>query len=80
MYKAKKTALAQFPETETWRFLRPIDTSVVDPQNEFTWARSKTVPDDSDVRVPVKHDFSETFERDNFDGKFVGKGELHYIC
>ena len=29
--------------------------------------------------MPGKYDFSDTFERDKFDGKFVGKGELHYI-
>ena len=27
----------------------------------------------------MKHDSSKIFERDNFDGKFVGNGELHYI-
>ena len=36
-------------------------------------------PDESGVQAPVEHDFSEIFERDKFDGKFVGKGELHYI-
>ena len=39
-----------------------------------------TVPDGRDVQVPVKHEFSETFERDKFDGKFFVKGDLHYTC
>ena len=38
-----------------------------------------TSPDESYEQAPVKHDFSETFERDKSDCKFVGKGELHYI-
>ena len=79
MAEANKTPLAHFMETATWRLLRPIDTPVVEPQNEFTGARAPTVPDDSDVQVPVKHDFSEAFERNKFDGKFVGKGESHNI-
>ena len=63
MDEANKTALANFPETVMWRSLRPIDTPVVEPQNEFAGARSPTVPDDSDVQVPVKHDFSGPFFR-----------------
>ena len=39
-----------------------------------------TVPGDIDLQVPLKHDLSEIFERDKFDGKCFGKGELHYIC
>ena len=79
MDEANKTALANFPETVTWRSLRPIDTPVVEPQNEFAGARSPTVPDDSDVQVPVNHEFSETFQSKEFDGKSVGKGERHNL-
>ena len=63
-----------------WLLIIPIDTSMVYPHNEFTGAKAPKVPDESDVQVPVNHDFCETFERDNFDGKFVGKGELHSTC
>ena len=28
----------------------------------------------------MKRDFSEKFEREKFDGGFIGKVELHYIC
>ena len=41
--------------------------------------RAPIVLENSGVQVPVKHDFSETFERDNSDGKFVVKGEFHDI-
>ena len=29
--------------------------------------------------MPLKHDFSEIFEREDFYGKTVGKGEFHNI-
>ena len=79
MAEANKTPLAHFMETATWRLLRPIDTPAVEPQNEFTGDRAPSVPYYSDVQVPVKHDFSNTFERDKFDGRFLGKFELHHI-
>ena len=62
-----------------WHTLIPIDTPVMEPQNEFTGAGAPTVPDDSDVQVPVKHYFSNTFERDESDGKFVGNGGLNNL-
>ena len=34
---------------------------------------------ESYVHVPVKHELSETFEREKFYEKFVGEGELHYL-
>ena len=52
---------------------------MVDNYNEFTGDREPALSDDSDVHVTVKHDFSETFERDKLDGKYIGKGELHNI-
>ena len=63
-----------------WISLRLVDTAVVGHHNEFTGDRSQTVPYDSYVQVPVNHDFGEKFERDKYDGKFLGKYELHYIC
>ena len=50
-----------FLDKAMWRLLRPIETPVVEPQNEFTVARAPTVSDDSEVQVPVKHNFSDTF-------------------
>ena len=52
---------------------------MVDPQNEFAVDRSPSVTYDSEVKVPVKHEFSETFEREQLDGKTVGKGEFHNL-
>ena len=57
-----------------WRLLRKIDTPVVDHQNKFAVARAKTLPDDSEAQVPVKHAFSETYEREQICGKSFGKG------
>ena len=61
MTEAKKTDLAHLMETAIWRLLRPINTVVVDPQNKITGVQSPTTTYNSDVQVPVKHDFSETF-------------------
>ena len=41
--------------------------------------KAPTVLDESDVQVPVKHDFSDIFERDKFDGEFVVKCEWRNI-
>ena len=79
MAEANKNALAYSTETSMWRLLRQTNIAVVEPQNELAGARAPTVPDESDVQVLMKHEFSETFERDKFDGKFVHKGELHNI-
>ena len=59
--KANTTDLAHFPETLMWHLIRPIDTAVAEPHNLFAEARATTVPDDNNVQVPVKHDYSETF-------------------
>ena len=56
-----------------WHSLILIETPVVEPQNYFTVYRTPTVPDDSELQVPVNHEFSETFERETLDGKTVGK-------
>ena len=39
--------------------------------------RGKIVPDDRKVQVPVKHDLSEKFDREKFNGKTVGKCEFN---
>ena len=74
MSESKKNDLAHFPERAMWPFLRSIDTAVVDPQNKFAGARSQKFLDDSYIKVPVKHEFSETLEREKFDGKVFVKG------
>ena len=79
MAEAKKTELAHFPEMAMWSFLRPIDKPAVQTQNTFSRYKAPTDSYDIDVQVPVKHDFSETFQRDRFDGRFVGKGEWHNL-
>ena len=46
---------------QLWSVLRPIETSVVDTYNEVSAAMAPTVPHESEVQVPLKHDFSEIF-------------------
>ena len=79
MEETNKTALAHFPEMAMWRLLILINTAVVDTQNEFTGYMAQKFLDDSYIQVPVKYDFSETFEREKFDGKVFVKGQLHYM-
>ena len=80
MAKSNKTALVYLTGTETWKFLRLINTDVVEPHNEFSGARAPPVPYGSDVQVSGKHESSDTFDREKFYEKYFGKGELHYIC
>ena len=77
MEKSNKKALEYFPEMATQCALITIKPPVVDSHNQFAPNRSQTVPDVSEVQIPKKHDFSETFERDKVDGKTVGKGEFN---
>ena len=61
------------------RALRPIPTPVVEPHNEFAAARAPIFPYDSEAQVPAKHDFSDTFEREKFDGETVGKSTFNNL-
>ena len=71
MYEANRKDLSHYTETLTCRSLRLIKTPVVEPQNEFAAARAPKVTDDSEVQVPVKHEFSEKFEREKLNGEKV---------
>ena len=75
MEKSNKSALAHFPQAQTWLFLITINTPVLGTQNELTGTRVPIVPYESGVQVPQKHVFRETFEREKVDGDFFGKGE-----
>ena len=76
MVKANTTALAHSTEMAIWRLLIPTNTALLEPQKNLSGARAPTVPHDSEVQVPVKHEFREVFEMYKLDGK----GELHHIC
>ena len=60
-----------------WCALRPTKTTVVEPQNKFAADRAPIVPDNSEVHVPVKHYFSETFGREKFVETTFAKGEFN---
>ena len=79
MAKSNRKDLAYFLETETWHALRPIKNSVVEPQSELSQDKASKVPFESEVQFPVNHELSEIFERDQFDGGGVGKGDFHNI-
>ena len=48
----------------TWGLIIPINIDMVEPQNEFAEDRVPTVPYYSEVQVPLKHDFNDTYERE----------------
>ena len=52
---------------------------MVEPQNEFSGYGEPAVPENSGVQVILKHDCSETFETDKFNGRCFGKGDLYCI-
>ena len=56
-----------------------IKTPVVEPQNEFTVTRAPIVPDEIEVQLPVKFEFSEIFDWEQFDGGKVVKGDFYYL-
>ena len=57
------------PVSAYWRQLNPSDI-VVEPINlAFQLARSRTVPENETGSIPIKHNFSETFQRNTFLGK-----------
>ena len=77
MLEANKKALASFLATETCCVLIPIETPVMDPQNEFIQSRAPTIPYYSEVLVPENHEFGDKFERERLYGKTIGKCELN---
>ena len=79
MEESNKHALVHFPGKLTWSLLIPINKPVVETKNYFSVARVQTVPGVSKLQVPVKYDYSDTFERREFDGETVGKDESHNL-
>ena len=69
MAKSNITTLAHLTEVVMWCSLGPIVAPMVKTQNKFTGVRAQTIPDESDVQVPVQHDFSVTFERNKIRQK-----------
>ena len=65
----KSIQLSGFPVSVYWRQLDPADIFVETINLTFQLARSPTAPENETGYVPIKHNFSETFERNNFLGK-----------
>jgi hypothetical protein len=63
-----KDDLSGFPPTARWRTLETQTEEVPEPHNRFPGARAPTVPEEDALHVPVKHNFSETFDREPFTG------------
>ena len=49
----------------------------IDPDNGFE-CRSLTVPYNAQTHIPAKHNFSQTFECENFDERFMN--ESYVLC
>ena len=67
---ANKKGLMAFPSTAKWRTLQPIEEPVKEPVNQFA-RRAPTVPVTDEFSIPTKHEFRETFEREEFTGKML---------
>jgi hypothetical protein len=65
--KAVVNDMAGFAPGAYWEQLNAIEEPVEEPLNTIRNARAPTV--DADAKVPVKHDFAETFDRPIFEGK-----------
>ena len=66
--RKKYIQISVFPVSAYWRQLNPADI-VDEPINlAFQSARAPTVPENETGYVPIKHNFSETFERNTFLG------------
>ena len=68
MVEAKKKALASFLVTAMCCVLIPIETTVMEPQNEFIQYRAPKTPYCSEVLVPENHEFSDKFESEQLYG------------
>ena len=55
MEEPNKTPLVHLTETAMQNFLRPINTAVVEPQNESKGAGEPTVTYYRKLQMPVKH-------------------------
>ena len=59
-----------FPDTAYWRFLKPKNVTVDEPNNAtFKNPRAPTIPEEDTKYVPTKHDFDTHIEREVFTGK-----------
>jgi type II secretory pathway component HofQ len=64
--KAAVNDMTGFAPGAYWEQLNALEEAVDEPLNTIRNARAPTV--DADAQVPVKHDFSEMFDRPSFEG------------
>jgi Transposase IS4 len=67
--KAAVTDMAGFAPGSHWLPLQPQEETALEPLNVLATARAPTVPREEADTVPVKHNFSETFDRPLFHGR-----------
>ena len=68
--KKKEDGMNSFAATAYWRVLNADDDAVAEPTNPtFSKPRAPTIEEQDADFVPVKHNFSERFERPQFKGE-----------
>ena len=70
--------LSGFLHAEKWCALKPDVSPKIEPDNDFKF-RALVVPDNAQTQIPIKHNFSQTFERDEFDGRVMNKSEIFCV-
>lgn len=65
--QGRPTQISGFPLTAKWKILQPLEDIVVEPVNNFM-SHAPTVPPEDAAFVPIKHNFAERFEREDFTG------------
>jgi hypothetical protein len=58
-----KDDLSGYHPSARWQTLETQTEEVPEPNNRFPGARAPTVPEEDALHVPVKHNLSETFDR-----------------
>jgi predicted kinase len=59
--------IAGFSVTAKWKVLKHLQEEVQEPVNTFA-SRAPTVPAEEQAFVPIKHNFAEKFQRQDFTG------------
>ena len=70
-----RKALSGFPHTAKWQALKPDVPPGIETNTEIE-CPARMVPDNSHNQIPIKHNFRQTFECDEFDGIVMNESEV----
>ena len=73
-----KKVLSGFPCTNSWSALKPGVSPDIETDIGFK-LRSLTAHDNAQTQIATNHNYSQTFERDEFDGILINKSEVSFV-